>query len=75
VSPIGWFLQTLFSWCSVMDIGVSCRLVPTRIVTVGWFLQYFINKCFVVFSNLGFHVKYLCTMDSLFVCAFIINCL
>jgi hypothetical protein len=68
VSPTCWFLQTLFLiWCSEEEIGVFCRLVPISIVTVGWCLQYFIKNFFVVFSHLGFHVKFIYTLDCMFV--------
>jgi hypothetical protein len=73
VSPVGWCLQTLLIWCSIKEIGVSYRLVLARIVTVGWFLQDFIKKNFVVFSHLGFHIKSMCIVDYMLVCAFIIN--
>jgi hypothetical protein len=53
-------------WC-LLQVGSA------SIVTVGWCLQDFIKKSFVVFSHLGFHVKSLCTVDYMFVCAFLIN--
>jgi hypothetical protein len=53
-------------WCSAEEIGVSYRLVPANIVIVGWCLHDFINKCFVVFSHLGFHIKSLCIVDYMF---------
>jgi hypothetical protein len=41
----------LLSWCSIKGIGVSSRLVPTNIVTVGWCLHEFIKISFMVFSD------------------------
>jgi hypothetical protein len=42
----------LLSWCLVVGIGVSSRLVPTRSVRVGWCLQGFVSVGIGVSSRL-----------------------
>jgi hypothetical protein len=47
VSIVGYCLHNiLLIWCSIEEIGVSIRLVPTNFVMAGWFLQTFIKISF-----------------------------
>jgi hypothetical protein len=57
-------LRVSKSWCSVKEIGVSCRLVPANIVTVGWCLQDFIKELFCGFLPFGFPRKISVYCDS-----------
>jgi hypothetical protein len=63
VSPVGWFLHNIYLiWCSVEEIGVSSRLVPTSYVTIGWCLHTFIKKSFCGFLPQGFSNQSMCTV-------------